>query len=436
MPTEAQPGGPGYTGPKRAAPRHSGSRQPESTADGRPDALYPIAIPLALQAQSWLNGLAYDTGSSRIAALCGTKLLSERAGIGGFSVPGMVSAGGGCRLYRAADGWVALNHARPDDLTLLPALFGDAALFGKSPDITFPAIAARMAHIASERLVEQGRDLGLAIARTGEAPPPAVATLAEGLPQMPPTVPPLVLDLSALWAGPLAAHLLWLAGARVIKIENPRRPDGMRSGDPAFFASLNQGKANVALDPAGTDGREALLALIARADIVIEAARPRALAQLGIDASALVRARIGKPLVWINITGHGALGEAANWVGFGDDCAVAGGLTDAMIGATGQAGFVGDAIADPLTGIHAAREGWTAWAAGQSRRIGVAMSGVVANALAAERAEAPARLFAGLVAWGKARGCPFRPFRSRPIIAPVAALGADTAHWLAQTRPC
>ena len=39
---------------------------------------------------------------------------------------------------------------------------------------------------------------------------------------------PLVVDLSALWAGPLCAHLLGLAGARVVKVESLGRPDGAR----------------------------------------------------------------------------------------------------------------------------------------------------------------------------------------------------------------
>ncbi|MBU6207244.1 MAG: CoA transferase, partial [Alphaproteobacteria bacterium] len=37
--------------------------------------------------------------------------------------PGQCSANGTCRLYRAADGWIALNLARADDVALLSALF-------------------------------------------------------------------------------------------------------------------------------------------------------------------------------------------------------------------------------------------------------------------------------------------------------------------------
>jgi hypothetical protein len=97
-----------------------------------------------------------------------------------------------------------------------------------------------------------------------------------------------VLDLSSLWAGPLCAHLLGLAGARVVKLESASRPDGARAGSAAFFDLLNAGKASVALDLSSRAGRDSLRRLIASSDIVIESARPRALRQLGIEAEALV----------------------------------------------------------------------------------------------------------------------------------------------------
>ena len=97
---------------------------------------------------------------------------------------------------------------------------------------------------------------------------------------------PLVVDLSSLWAGPLCAHLLGLAGARVVKLESTRRPDGARSGPPDFFSLLNAGKASVALDFGTRCGRGKLRRLLERADIVVESARPRALAPFCAPARA------------------------------------------------------------------------------------------------------------------------------------------------------
>jgi crotonobetainyl-CoA:carnitine CoA-transferase CaiB-like acyl-CoA transferase len=243
---------------------------------------------------------------------------------------------------------------------------------------------------------------------------------------------PRVVDLSALWAGPLAAHLLWLAGADVVKVESRTRPDVLRNAEGDFYALLNQGKAMVAVDLADGRDRQALLSLIAASDIVIEAARPRALAQLGIDADQIVRVTPG--LVWISITGHGSVGEAGAWVGFGDDCGVSGGLSAALRSATGRAGFVGDAIADPLTGIFAALAACEACGAGRSVRLGLAMSDVVARSLAAAKHENPAALQACLKTWGSAVGRPFPTVKRRPVQARPLLFGSIQAYLARHAR--
>jgi len=367
-----------------------------------------VAIPLADIAHAWLGNLTRMTGSAALAAIDGATLLGERAMLGGFRIPQRRSAGGGCRLYDARGGTVALNLARADDRDLLPALFetdGDVA--------TENAVAARIAACDAGDLVARGRLLGLAIAGETEFPPAPITVMTRVPPAPPPARAPRVLDLSALWAGPLATHLLGLAGAHVTKVESRSRPDAMRRGDTGLFALLDQGKHNVVLDLHDAQGRESLLGLIAASDIVIEAARPRALEQFGIHAADRVRAQPG--LSWITITGHGASGDVAHWVGFGDDCGVAAGLTAALRRASGRAGFVGDAIADPLTGIFAARAAWQAWAAGGGVRLGIAMSGTVATAIDRAATLDAAAFDRELVAWAAAAGMPFPQVSRRAI---------------------
>ena len=121
----------------------------------------------------------------------------------------------------------------------------------------------------------------------------------------------------------------------------------------------------------------------------------------------------------------------ADWVGFGDDAAVAGGLAAAVLQAEGTVGFGGDAPADPLTGIVAALAGWRAWRSGRARRIGFSMSGVVATALAQERAAGAAELNAILQAWSRATGSPFPVPPPRAVKAAVRTLGADNDLLLA-----
>jgi crotonobetainyl-CoA:carnitine CoA-transferase CaiB-like acyl-CoA transferase len=181
---------------------------------------------------------------------------------------------------------------------------------------------------------------------------------------------PLVADFSALWAGPLCAHLLGLAGARVVKVETPQRPDGARRGGAAFYRLLHAGHRSVVLDPATRSGREAMAALVDAADIVIESSRPRALARFGLDAEAAAKAGT----TWVSIT---AYGRASNRVGFGDDVAAGRGLVAADD--TGVPLFAGDAIADPLTGLTAAVLAASAPAGGAV--LDISMADVVAATL-------------------------------------------------------
>jgi len=230
-----------------------------------------------------------------------------------------------------------------------------------------------------------------------------------------------VLDLSSLWAGPLCAHLLQLAGARVIKVESRARPDGARRGPRAFFDLLNAGKRSVALDLDREAGRAALRRLIERADVVVESARPRALRQMGIHAERCVAETPG--LVWLSITGYGR-GSAR--VAFGDDAACAAGLA----GATGDSDgplFCGDAIADPLSGIHAARIAWEASRAGGGVLLDVALRDVAAFAGAGDAGEARVVRRNGELAVESAggRAAVARPRRRAPRAA-ARSLGADT----------
>jgi hypothetical protein len=388
------------------------------------------AIPLARWADRQLRLLAAETGSPRIAALNGDTLLGERGSNGNYTINGAISAGlGGSRLLPTRDGgWFALSLIRDADRELLPALFGDPGIDGRD----WESIARAVSKSDCAELLARGRDLGLPVASVNEVPvSPPVELLVEGQSRTrPANHRPLVIDMSAIWAGPLAGHLLWLAGCEVVKVESLTRPDLIRRDDPATFDLINQRKANVVVDFASKSEKEALTNLIRRADIVIESSRPRALKQLGIDAEALVREVPG--LVWLSVTGHGARGEAANWTGIGNDCGVAGGLSRALQQATGQIGYVGDALPDPLTGITAALEGWRAYRSGSAQRIGFSMSAIAARALAEEREFDADLLEAELRAWGAAVGQPFRKVPRRPMYETVHDIGADTARFL----PC
>jgi CoA-transferase family III len=189
----------------------------------------------------------------------------------------------------------------------------------------------------------------------------------------------VVADLSSMWAGPLCARLLGLAGADVIKIESPSRPDGARSGNGEFFDWLHGGHRSVAADFGTRAGRTVLASLLAAADIVIEASRPRALAALGL-APDMVPRRPGQ--VWLSITGYGR--SAPERVAFGDDAAVAGGLVGWTTGPScPEPVFCADAVADPLAGVCGALAVARSRSAGGGELIDLSMRDVAAAFTAA-----------------------------------------------------
>jgi hypothetical protein len=358
--------------------------------------------------------------------LDGPALLGERAAIFGLTRKGSTSPSGSCRLLRTADRWIAVNLARTDDLALLPAWLGDGDL---SDPWSF--VADRAAQRPAAEVVERGRLLGLPVA-VAVAPDPItppwcrVAARGDSAP-LPRTTVPLVMDLSSLWAGPLCTNLLGLAGARVIKLESTRRPDGARFGPSAFFDLLNSEKESVSLDFTTAAGQEQLRQLVAAADVVVESARPRALAQLGIHAEAIVKAVPG--LTWVSITGYGRSDPEGGWVAFGDDAGVAAGLALA----TGSPGepplFCGDAITDPLTGMHAAVAALASWVGGGGRLLDLALCDVAAHTLgfAPMPPEAVVRRNAGQweVVVGAERAT-VAPPRARAVCRATRPLGADT----------
>ncbi|MER5430150.1 CoA transferase [Streptomyces sp. NPDC002588] len=306
----------------------------------------------------------------------GAALLAERAAFTGHSRRGRISAGGVCRLLPTADGWSAVSCARPDDPALLGALVG-APLTGDP----WPVVAAWVRDHTGAELAERAELLGLAAAPVASPAPvrPAASPRAPLVPR--PVAGLLVVDFSALWAGPLCGHLLGLAGARVVKVETPTRPDGARRGQPDFYRLLHAGQRSVVLDPDTMSDRRALAALVASADIVIEASRPRALARFGLDAHAAVSAGT----TWISLT---AAGRASERIGFGDDVAAAAGLVARETDGTPL--FCGDAIADPLTGLAAAARALTAPADGSGFLHDIAMTEVVASTLEHDQGPAPA----------------------------------------------
>ena len=288
---------------------------------------------------------ARGSGLANLVDAGGLGLLAERAALMGLPPSGVVSAGGASRFLQCGDEWLVLTLARDDDRALLPAWLQDDIDAGRD---VWSVLAGLVADRACHDLVERAILLGLPCSAVGEVIDTrpviahhvgqAAALSIEGA---------VVVNLAALWAGPLCADVLARLGARLITVESVRRPDGGRNAR-RFFEALHGRSESVAVDVTTDDGRTVLEALLRRADIVIEGSRPRALEQMGIDAYLLTATG---PRVWMSITAHGRGPIARDRVGFGDDAAAAGGLVG---WAANDPRFIADAVADPLTGLTAA----------------------------------------------------------------------------------
>lgn len=133
---------------------------------------------------------------------------------------------------------------------------------------------------------------------------PAPGTILQGL---------KVLDLTRLLPGPLCTMLLGDYGAEVIKIEEISGGDPARAVGPdlggggSFFWQLNRNKKSIALDLKRPEGREILLRLAARSDVLVEGFRPGVVERLGLGYEAV---RVINPgLIYASISGYGREGS-------------------------------------------------------------------------------------------------------------------------------
>lgn len=322
-------------------------------------------------ADAALNVFRQISDPGLLPGVSGSDLLRERVHYMALQQPGQISANGSCRLMQTASGWLAVNLARDEDWQLLPAWL--AVDTGERLD-DWVALGNILKQRSAAELLERGRLLGLPVAIPGCCSASDwCATQMAGLTATESRAAPLVIDLSSLWAGPLACHLLANAGATVVKVESIQRPDTTRHSTAGFHHLLNGAKSSVVVDFTQPDQVRKLQQLIRRADIVLESSRPRALRQLGIHAEQLVAEVPG--LNWVSITGYGRTEPESNWVAFGDDAAIAGG---AFLGTAADPRFIGDALADPLTGIHAAIAAWRGWQSGAGSLLDISLAGVSA----------------------------------------------------------
>jgi len=121
-----------------------------------------------------------------------------------------------------------------------------------------------------------------------------------------------VLDFTQIERGPCATQVLGDVGADVIKIERPGAGDLARvhmrhpSGESAIFWSLNRNKRSVAIDMRAPLGREVILRLARKADVLVHNFRPGVMERLGFGAAEL--RVINTRLIYAFGSGYGPTG--------------------------------------------------------------------------------------------------------------------------------
>ena len=180
----------------------------------------------------------------------------------------------------------------------------------------------------------------------------------------------LVVDLSRALAGPHAAMTLGDLGARVIKVEPPAGDDTRTWGPPfrtpsqsrhqgqpvadasresTYFLSANRNKESIVLDLKSDLDKQVLLALVDRADVLIENFRTGVLERLGLSLTSLLARNPG--LIALSITGFGHDGPESDRPGYDQILQGEGGLMSLTGSSPQDPQRVGIPVTDLLSGL-------------------------------------------------------------------------------------
>src|SRR5262245_7684882 len=165
-----------------------------------------------------------------------------------------------------------------------------------------------------------------------------------------------VLDLSRLVAGNMLSLQLADFGAEVIKVEDPDEGDPLRAwrvgGHSLFWKAYARNKKSITLNLRKSPGKQLLLALAERSQVLIENYRPGTLERMGL-APATLQARNSR-LIIVRVSGWGQTGPYAQKPGFGT-------LVEGMSGYAAKTGFADrapvlppTALADMVAGLYGA----------------------------------------------------------------------------------
>jgi crotonobetainyl-CoA:carnitine CoA-transferase CaiB-like acyl-CoA transferase len=166
-----------------------------------------------------------------------------------------------------------------------------------------------------------------------------------------------VLDISTVYAAPIAAMLLGDFGADVIKIEHPtgdpaRTHGHSRGGHGLWWKVISRNKRTVTLNLSKPAGQDLLRRLAAQADVLIENFRPGVLEKWNLAPEDLHEVNPG--LIVLRVTGFGQTGPYATRRAFGTLAEAMSGLAHLTGPADGPPTLPPFGLADGVAGITGA----------------------------------------------------------------------------------
>lgn len=167
-----------------------------------------------------------------------------------------------------------------------------------------------------------------------------------------------VLELGNYIAAPTAGRLLADFGAEVIKIERPDTGDELRSwrlhkgSTSLLYRTINRGKKSVTLDLRTPEGRDVVLDLVRRCDVLLENFRPGTLEKWGLGPDELDA--VNHDLVIVRISAFGQTGPLAGRPGFAAVAEAVGGMRELVGEPDRPPSRVGVSIGDSIAGLYAA----------------------------------------------------------------------------------
>ncbi len=112
-----------------------------------------------------------------------------------------------------------------------------------------------------------------------------------------------VLELASIGPGPHAAMILGDLGAEVVRVERPGQLGGLPKGDRT---AVLRNRRSIAADLKTGEGRELVLKLVSKADVLIEGMRPGVTERLGLGPQDCEK--VNKGLIYARMTGWGQTG--------------------------------------------------------------------------------------------------------------------------------